>query len=929
LWIPIDADAVRPAGISSSNREHDLAIARAFAIKDYLLTVFGPSASPVITDSGNGAHCDYAIDLANTPANTELIKQFLIALARRFDDAKVVIDQVNFNAARIWRLPGTLVCKGTNSAERPHRLAQLLEFPPTIELVPPEMLKAVGAEAAGSTLVQVPATIKPGRSEQALKKLMLADGARSGLTPAVMNAAGYAPVSAEFMLKLTAVGKFAGYEFPAYTIPNIHPLTGKRRGVRYRLLLSPGDPTGIRRYHQPDKQPNLLYFPPVKINALTWAEILADAKLPIVIVEGEKKALALCLAGIPAVAVTGVWSWVEGAQRSRADDTWEKVPRDLRAIPDIELLNPRDRDILLLYDSEVATKDGVKQACHALAGELVKRGAKPTQILLPSGPNDENVGADDWLLANKPFSFEKFEALERIEFIGARTLWDINAKYAYIYNPAGKIMRIETEDVPYLPPITLLRVPDFRTELANKRPNNVAEQFFLGQMGAKKGTDMNFADSWMKWLFRQSYTRIEYVPGHEKLANGAYNIWRGWGVEARKGDITLFRKLIEFIFGDSPAAIIKWFIQWLAWPIQNPGGKMHSSVLLTGPPGGGKNLIADYLMRRIYGHNFILLGPDRLLDNRFNTDLLGRQFIVADEVFTSDKVELENRLKALVTRTSQRIEPKGIDSYEVIDHANWIFLANQMEAMNIRDLDRRWFVRNQLNTKDNQLDKVKGWEGFSDRFIEWVNNGGAEAVFYHLKHKVDCSDFQPYKEPPMTSDKEEMIIIQRSLENAWAHELLEDYPAQLNPFFRNGLNYAQLALEAKARNLPAPLAFNSDLFELDVLRKHFADRHFNGALEKVSEHKIRYALKRVGAGALKKDQQVRLRDGERHRMWALRIVNRWRKASIGELKRYLNPFLKENEGEKSRKKKAKVVGRIPNKAEPPFENRVPRWGERG
>jgi hypothetical protein len=53
-WLLIDLDAVRPAGISSTDGEHDAALARAHEVRDWLLAHGWPP--PIVADSGNGAH---------------------------------------------------------------------------------------------------------------------------------------------------------------------------------------------------------------------------------------------------------------------------------------------------------------------------------------------------------------------------------------------------------------------------------------------------------------------------------------------------------------------------------------------------------------------------------------------------------------------------------------------------------------------------------------------------------------------------------------------------------------------------------------------------------------------------------------------------------------------------------------------------------
>lgn len=124
-WLPIDLDPVRPRGISSTAKEHERAIARAFQVRDALRDEGWPDS--IVGDSGNGGHLLYRVDL---PVHDgDLVKRCIQKLALRFDDTTLKIDQAVFNPARIWKLYGTISRKGDNLPERPHRLAHILEAP--------------------------------------------------------------------------------------------------------------------------------------------------------------------------------------------------------------------------------------------------------------------------------------------------------------------------------------------------------------------------------------------------------------------------------------------------------------------------------------------------------------------------------------------------------------------------------------------------------------------------------------------------------------------------------------------------------------------------------------------------------------------------------------------------------------------------------
>lgn len=128
-WLPFDIDPKRPTGISSSDDEHAHAIEIAYKVRGYLVTFGFALESIVLGDSGNGGHVLAKIDLANDAESESKVKASIQAIAKIFESDRISIDQTVFNAARIWKLPGTMARKGDNISERPHRIARLLEVP--------------------------------------------------------------------------------------------------------------------------------------------------------------------------------------------------------------------------------------------------------------------------------------------------------------------------------------------------------------------------------------------------------------------------------------------------------------------------------------------------------------------------------------------------------------------------------------------------------------------------------------------------------------------------------------------------------------------------------------------------------------------------------------------------------------------------------
>ena len=145
-WFLIDADADRAAGISSTDEEHDIALKTVINIKSYLISLgFNPD-SIVVADSGNGAHLLVRIDdIPNDADSLSLVKSCTAALKAKFDTDKVSIDAAVVNPSRVWKLYGTVCCKGDSTEDRPHRAAKLLEVPAHVVVTPIELLKKLAA----------------------------------------------------------------------------------------------------------------------------------------------------------------------------------------------------------------------------------------------------------------------------------------------------------------------------------------------------------------------------------------------------------------------------------------------------------------------------------------------------------------------------------------------------------------------------------------------------------------------------------------------------------------------------------------------------------------------------------------------------------------------------------------------------------------
>jgi len=150
----IDLDPIRPEGISSTDQEHEAALEMAQVIYADLTKEGWPE--PLVGDSGNGGHLSYPLELPNTQESIDLVKAVLKALSLRYQDhlarLNLEMDQAVFNPARLTKLYGTMVRKGDNTQDRPHRLSQIVSLPTARRLVPLELLQKMAASVQSHNL---------------------------------------------------------------------------------------------------------------------------------------------------------------------------------------------------------------------------------------------------------------------------------------------------------------------------------------------------------------------------------------------------------------------------------------------------------------------------------------------------------------------------------------------------------------------------------------------------------------------------------------------------------------------------------------------------------------------------------------------------------------------------------------------------------
>lgn len=226
------------------------------------------------------------------------------------------------------------------------------------------------------------------------------------------------------------------------------------------------------------------------------------------------------------------------------------------------------------------------------------------------------------------------------------------------------------------------------------------------------------------------------------------NLWGGWPTKPKAGRCDLLLELLQYMCADDdkPDELYRWALAWLAYPIQHPGAKMKTTLVIHGPQGTGKNMFFECIMS-IYGQYGRVIDQSAIED-KFNDWASKKLFLIADEVVArSDLYHVKNKLKAFITGDWIRINPKNLAAYEERNHVNLVFLSNERMPVVLEEDDRRHAV---IWTPE------KLSPAFYGEVQAEINAGGIAALHDYLL-KLDLGDFRPSTMPPMTRAKSELI----------------------------------------------------------------------------------------------------------------------------------------------------------------------------
>jgi hypothetical protein len=212
----------------------------------------------------------------------------------------------------------------------------------------------------------------------------LADLRRSGLTDDTITKMNVSSVADDLDRRFKMAGVQSAIRFEYLRLNGQSPF--------HRLKFFPPLPKDngkVQKYWQPHETGCRLYVPEPVI------DVFRDKDKPLIVTEGEKKSWAGVQAGLPVVAIGGIYNFND------KETDW--------LIPELDEELKPGRVITYVPDSDVWVDLRKLESVYRFGMKVELRTGKFYLVKLPVGPGGKTMGLDDFLLAYGAGEFDKLK----------------------------------------------------------------------------------------------------------------------------------------------------------------------------------------------------------------------------------------------------------------------------------------------------------------------------------------------------------------------------------------------------------------------------------------------------------------------------------------------------------------------------------------
>lgn len=516
----------------------------------------------------------------------------------------------------------------------------------------------------------------------------------------------------------------------------------------------------IQRYSQPGGSGTRAYFCPM----IDWTRIVNNIEEPLIITEGEKKAVAAIALGFPVIALGGVFNFTNGGDE---------------LMPELASINWRGRDVYIVFDSDAVLNPNILAAEARLVDELQrKRGARCFLVRIPPD-GDDKVGLDDFLLKYGPEALQGL--LKAAPFLGAldAKVVSLNQEVAWI-EQEGKIFDLKNK----------LWIE--KTNFTNGSRFSAIHHITVGGKQRTEPKKISVATEWLKSTLAQRYGEILFRPGEGSVCTSdfgapALNMWSGWiGRHApQEGDVQPFLDFYAYITSDLPPDIRDIPLKLMAYKAQHPEEKPGIALVLLGEQGCGKTMFSEIFglaftpyMEVVNSHQF---------HEPFRPWLEKSLMIRIDEAEGEDMISGADQLKNLITEKQQPMNDKHRKIRQIQNYSVFILTSNRREVGTFSADDRRMFVINCPAKRESGF--------YMDYMRPWIKSGGPKKLLNYLL-TLDLKGWEPPATAPMTAEKHMAYVESLTAIQALAEEMRSSNENTLKMWLDQASAWAEVTLSS-------------------------------------------------------------------------------------------------------------------------------------
>ena len=195
-------------------------------------------------------------------------------------------------------------------------------------------------------------------------------------------------------------------------------------------------------------------------------------------------------------------------------------------------------------------------------------------------------------------------------------------------------------------------------------------------------------------------------------------------------------------------------MKWMAFTLLHPEHKINHMIMMGSGEGGGKDWLL-YPLTKAMGKQTTTIDGEALLSD-FNPYLLSTKYLHINEAELGDRKEatqVANRLKPLSAAPPDQlnVNDKGVKNVKIRNVVNCTMTTNSRLPIRLNGPSRRMLcLWSDFNFLDANLEMTQTGVTFWKEHWTWMKNGGAEVCIWYLRNRVDLTDFDPGKAPPVT-----------------------------------------------------------------------------------------------------------------------------------------------------------------------------------